>query len=85
VTDGVQSLAGTYANRAVFIHIEIWRNFQKSVVNKAAADWLYRNGDLVEPWLYVIGADGIIKDRWGPLFDMNAVAKELAQLPPMKS
>ena len=83
-TDGVEALAKKYGNRAVFIHIEIWRDFQKSVVNKAAADWLYRNGDLVEPWLYVIGPDGIIKDRWGPLFDMGSVEKELAQLPRMK-
>jgi hypothetical protein len=84
-TDGLAALARRYGDRAVFIHIEIWRDFQKSVVNKAAADWLYRNGDLVEPWLYVIGSDGIIKDRWGPIADMNVVAKELAELPRMKS
>ena len=83
-TDAVESLAKRYGDRAVFIHVEIWRDFQKSVVNKAAADWLYRNGDLVEPWLYVIGPDGIIKDRWGPLFDLQSVEKELAQLPRMK-
>ena len=84
-TDGVEALAKRYGDRAVFIHIEIWRDFQKSVINKGAADWLYRNGDLVEPWLYVIGADGVIKDRWGPLFDMATVEKELGQLPRMKS
>jgi hypothetical protein len=50
------------------------------VINKAAADWLYRNNDLTEPWLYLIGANGVIIDRWGPLFDQNEVAKELAAL-----
>jgi hypothetical protein len=85
-TDGVEALAKRYADRAVFIHVEIWRNHQKSVVNKAAADWVCCNetGDLTEPWLFLIGSDGVIKDRWGPLFDPNAVAKELAQLPRLK-
>ena len=83
--DGVEALAHRYRDRAVFIHIEIWRDFNKSVINKAAADWLYRNGDLTEPWLYLIGSDGVIKDRWGPLFDPAEVAKELAELPRMKS
>jgi hypothetical protein len=83
-TDAVAALADRYADRAVFIHVEIWRNYQKSVINKGAADWLYRNGDLTEPWLYLIGSDGIIKDRWGPLFDTAEVAKDLAALPPMK-
>jgi hypothetical protein len=82
--DGVEALAHRYPDRAVFIHIEIWRDFNKSVINKAAADWLYRNGDLTEPWLYLIGPDGVIKDRWGPLFDPNEVAKDLAELPRVK-
>ena len=70
-TDGLEALAQHYPDRAVFIHVEIWRNYQKSVVNKAAADWVCcdATGDLTEPWLYLIGPDGVIKDRWGPLFD----------------
>jgi hypothetical protein len=85
-TDGLEDLAHRYADRAVFIHVEIWRNYDKSVVNEAAADWVCCNasGDLTEPWLFLIGPDGVIKDRWGPLFDPKDVAKELAQLPRMK-
>jgi hypothetical protein len=85
-TDGVADLAERYPDRAVFIHVEIWRNHQTSVVNKAAHDWACcdATGGLTEPWLFLIGSDGVIKDRWGPLFDPDAVAKELAELPPMK-
>ncbi len=85
-TDGLEALAKQYQDRAVFIHVEIWRNYQKSVVNKAAADWVCCNetGDLTEPWLFLIGPDGVIKDRWGPLFDAAEVGKELAQLPRSK-
>jgi hypothetical protein len=84
VTDAVQQLSKRYANRAEFIHVEIWRNFNKQVINQAAADWLYHNGDLTEPWLYLIGANGMILDRWSSLFDVQEVARELQQLPPMK-
>jgi hypothetical protein len=89
-TDAVQALAASYANRAVFIHVEIWKDYQKSMVNRAAAQWLYpravqqAQGNLTEPWLYLIDARGVIQDRWGPLFDPNQVAKELRALPPMK-
>ena len=87
-TDAVSALAARYANRAVFIHIEIYRSFdtqkQRGVINRAAYDWLFRNKDLTEPWLFLIGADGVIQHRWGPLFDPAEVAKDLAALPAMK-
>jgi hypothetical protein len=84
VTDAVDELWHRYRDRAVFIHVEIWRNFNKHVINKGAADWLYRNGNLTEPWLYMIGANGMILDRWSSLFDVQEVARELQQLPPMR-
>jgi hypothetical protein len=85
-TDGLEALAQQYPDRAVFIHVEIWRDYQKSVVNRAANDWVCcdATGSLTEPWLFLIGPDGVIKDRWGPLFDPDTVAKELAQLPRSK-
>ena len=83
-TDGVEQLATRYAKKAVFIHVEIWRDFNKHQINKGAADWLYRNGNLTEPWLFLIGARGRILDRWSPLFDMGEVAADLAKLPDMK-
>ena len=76
VTDMVADLARTYADRASFIHIEIWRDFQSQTVNRAAADWLYRDNELNEPWVFVIGADGRIAAR----FDNIATAGELEPL-----
>ncbi len=84
--DGVQILAKQYPDRAVFIHVEIYRKVSSNgskTPNQAAVDWAFRNGDLIEPWLYLIGSDGVIKDRWAPLFDQSDVARELAALPRM--
>jgi hypothetical protein len=79
--DELARLQRQFADRAVFIHVEIWRDFQHSVVNEGAADWVYRGGDLTEPWTYLIGANGRIIDRWGSLFDPAEIGAELAKLP----
>ena len=74
-----------YPDKAVFIHVEIWReDCEKGVVNEAAAEWLFRDGNLTEPWLYLIDAKGVIVERWGPLFDTDEVGQVLSQLPDMK-
>jgi hypothetical protein len=87
VTDVVQHLAARYEDRAVFIHVEIWRDFNDSppVMNKGAADWLLRNGGFTEPWLFLIGADGIIVDRWANLWREDEVVAALEALPRMKA
>jgi hypothetical protein len=86
VTDAVHALWKRYEHRAVFIHVEIYHDYnaQPQEINQAAADWLLRNGDLTEPWLYLIGSNGRILDRWSSLFDPNEVAAELQKLPPMR-
>jgi hypothetical protein len=88
----LQRLAAEHPDRAVYIHVEIWKdhNADPQVVNKAAADWLLRklpdgSRDMTEPWLFLIGPDGIVADRWGPLFDTSEVAAALDALTPMKT
>jgi hypothetical protein len=81
VVDAVEQLAQRYDDRAVFIHVEIYHDQVNNEINEAAADWLFRNDELREPWLFLIGADGRIIDRWGVLFDPEEVAAELRALP----
>jgi hypothetical protein len=64
VTDMVEELAHEYGDRGEFIHVEIWRDFQGQVINRGAAEWLLRDNELLEPWVYLIGADGRIQARW---------------------
>ncbi|HEV2760742.1 MAG TPA: hypothetical protein VGV86_14370, partial [Acidimicrobiales bacterium] len=76
ITDMVEELAHQYADRADFVHVEIWRDFQSKTINKTAADWVYRNDELQEPWVFVIGADGRISAR----FDNVVTRPELEPL-----
>ena len=87
VTDMVEDLSRRYDDRAVFIHVEIWNDFENQVLNRAAVDWLWPqrpNGDLTEPWLFLIGADGRIVDRWSSMWSEREVETDLEALPPMK-
>src|SRR5215212_3282779 len=79
-TDALVQLAKTGPKNADYIHVEIWNDYQENAINKAAAEWLYRNNDLTEPWLFLIGPDGTIVDRWAPLFDPTEVLKELQRV-----
>jgi glutathione peroxidase-family protein len=41
-------------------------------------------GNLTEPWLFLIGADGRIVDRWSSMWSEREVQTELEALAPMK-
>jgi hypothetical protein len=81
VTDMVAELAAEYGDRAEFIHVEIWRDFQEGVINEAAADWLLRDGDLTEPWVFLIGADGGVAARWDNVATRQEIEPLLQDLP----
>jgi len=76
ITDAVQELAQEFGDRMNFVHIEVWRDFEGRAINKAAAEWIYPPGieEAKEPWVWVIGGDGIIVER----FDNVASEAELA-------
>lgn len=81
VTDMVQALSHDYGDRANFVHVKIWRDFQNQVMNKFAADWLLRDGDLNEPWVFLIGADGRIVARFGTVATRGELEPLLQALP----
>jgi hypothetical protein len=81
VTDMVQQLARDYGDRASFVHVEIWRDFDKKEINKAAADWLLRGDDLQEPWLFVVDADGRIVARFDNVTTREELEPLLRQFP----
>jgi hypothetical protein len=81
VTDMVQELAGEYGDRADFIHIEVWRDFQGKVVNQAAADWILRGDNLQEPWVFLVDADGRVTERWDNVATRQEIEPLLQDLP----
>ena len=81
ITDMVGDLGKTYDDRASFIHVEIWKDYQQQTANTAATDWLYRNDNLNEPWVFFIGADGKIAARWDNVSTRAEIEPLLQKLP----
>jgi hypothetical protein len=82
ITDLVASLSHKYADRAAFIHVEIYRDFEANQLNDTARDWLQTpSGDLREPWVYLIGADGTILDSWDTMVTRGELEAALKELP----
>jgi len=82
VTDLVAELAAKYGDRADFIHVEIYRDFESGEVNQAALDWLLTaDGDLREPWTFLIGADGRIAASWDTVVTRTEIEPLLESLP----
>jgi hypothetical protein len=82
VTDLVADLASRYADRADFIHVEIYQDFEKGLVNQAALDWLKTgDGDVREPWTFLIGSDGRIAGSWDTVVTRGEIEPLLEALP----
>jgi hypothetical protein len=83
VTDMVAELEEEYGDRADFIHIEVWRNFEEQVVNRAAAEWILADDKLQEPWVFLIGSDGRVAERWDNVATREEIEPLLRELPPV--
>lgn len=82
ITDMIADLQREYGDRAEFIHVEVWRDFQGQVINRSAADWLLRNDDLQEPWVFFVDGDGVIRARWDNVATPGEIEPFLEELPP---
>lgn len=69
VNEEVEYLHDLYKNDVDFVHIEVWRDFDKKELNPTAREWLiWPDGSLREPVVYVVDSKGTIYDRWeGPV------------------
>lgn len=77
----MSDLSQEYGDRAEFIHIEIWEDFESSTVNEAALDWIQTNEGEREPWAYVVDGDGTIIARWDNVIDREELVGVLDSLP----
>jgi hypothetical protein len=82
VTDMVADLAAAYGDRADFIHVEIYEDFEAGRINQAAIDWLQTpDGDLREPWVFLVGSDGHIAASWDTMVTRAEIEPLLQALP----
>jgi len=82
ITESVETLATEFEGQAAFVHLEVWQNFEKKQVNEFVADWVYpdRKGDLLEPWVFVVGRDGTITHRFDNIAGDDELRAAVAQV-----
>lgn len=82
VTDVVADLAARYDDRAAFIHVEVWGDFEEKLGNAAASEWLLQpDGGFTEPWIFMVDAGGTIVGRWDNVPDLRQIETQLEALP----
>lgn len=81
ITEMVADLAKGYADRARFVHIEVWRDFEGKQLNEAAREWIAQGENINEPWVFLIGADGKISARWDNVASRSEIEPLLQALP----
>jgi predicted small secreted protein len=83
LTDHMTGLAQRFGDRADFIHLEVWRDFEAQELNPAAAAWIQTASGGNEPWVFLVDATGTIIARWDNVLDtgeLEALLSELAVL-----
>jgi hypothetical protein len=81
LTEHLLDLAERYADRAEFVHIEVWRDFAAQQLSAPAAAWVRTPTGGNEPWVFLVGADGRIAARWDNVLDAAELERLLAALP----
>ena len=64
ITETIGSLEAEYGDVAEFVHLEVWRDFDASQLNDAAAAWIQTEQGGNEPWVFLVGGDGNVQARW---------------------
>jgi hypothetical protein len=89
ITDTVEELADRYGDRAAFVHVEVWRDYDATELNDAYDRWANAGEDVGvegagegrEPWTFAVGSGGRIAERWDNVLNAEALESWLQQLP----
>lgn len=77
ITETVAELADSYEDSADFVHLEVWQDFEDSVLNNAAAAWIQTEDGGSEPWVFFVDGDGTIQARWDNVLDETELVELL--------
>jgi len=83
LTDYLVGVAERFADRADFVHIEVWEDHEQQRLNPAAAIWIQpTNGDFGrEPWVFLVDGSGTVIARWDNVVDPVELEAALSALP----
>lgn len=82
ITETVDSIASDFGDRANFVHIEVWRDFEGKTLNKGAAEWIWPNPTVEprEPWVFLVDGAGTVLRRWDNVANGEQVRTALGRV-----
>ncbi len=81
LVEELSQLASSHGDRADFVHLEVWEDFESQTLNDAAASWIASEAGSFEPWVFLVGADGDVLARWDNVVDRDELVALLEGLP----
>ena len=82
LTEHLVALADRYGDRAAFVHVEVWDDFEAQRLSPAASAWIRTETGGNEPWVFLVDADGRVAARWDNVLDTAELEALLSALPP---
>jgi hypothetical protein len=65
ITEEIEELAQRYGSEMSFVHLEVWEDYDAQKLNPEALEWIGGDElDIAEPWVFLVGPDGVVVDRW---------------------
>ena len=81
LTDHLVDVAERFGDRADFVHIEVWEDFEQKRLSPAAAAWIQTATGGNEPWVFLVDATGTVIARWDNVVDPTELEAALNALP----
>jgi hypothetical protein len=81
LTDHLADVAERFSDRADFVHIEVWEDFEQQRLSPAAAVWIQTGTGGNEPWVFLVDATGTVIARWDNVIDPVELEAALRALP----
>lgn len=81
LTEYLVEVEERYGDRADFVHVEVWEDFEAQRLSPAAAAWIQTETGGNEPWVFLIGPDGTVTARWDNVVDPDELEAALSALP----
>jgi hypothetical protein len=79
ITETVAEVSKNYDD-VTFIHVEVWGDYDAQQLNQAAAEWIQLGGEGGnEPWLFVVGRDGVVKARFDNVLTREELTTAIEQ------
>jgi len=83
LTEYLVEVAGRFGDRADFVHIEVWEDFEQQRLSPAAAVWIQTEQGGNEPWVFLVDGTGTVIARWDNVVDPDELEAALSALPPL--